>query len=392
MVAQRDDFTQDSIRKLGERVALLCSNPACRAPTKGPHTDGAKAVSVGKACHIRAASLGGPRYDASQSREERRSIDNGIWLCSNCGTQIDTDVERHPANLLRTWKAKAELAALESIGKPPGTNPEALMVAMEDTLRRVLGEVARFDQLSDADARHVTERIASSPLDHRLAFPSGYIIGLNAELVSRFNRAEYTEVAASVLRPTMTIIRTTMNACSRLAFEAAREFQAARPSNADVVTVLVKTLTTSMLAQLTVIVFNGLNLQPGMAAYAKLTLDQRLEHHVAEVWDECQACLTGYDPRRHAPGSDEHARHQLALHTLGGEIDREAFERALLASVRDRTAEIEAAFTRFMAFVPKSVVVVADTVTILDSERLMRRQSETVERLTELRGSSLIPE
>jgi hypothetical protein len=83
----RDDFPAETIRKLGERVGLLCSNPDCRAPTKGPHTRAEKATNVGKASHIRAAAMGGPRYDGSQTEEQRSAIENGIWLCSNCATR-----------------------------------------------------------------------------------------------------------------------------------------------------------------------------------------------------------------------------------------------------------------------------------------------------------------
>jgi hypothetical protein len=82
----RDDFSEETKRRLGERVNLICSNPECRVQTKGPHTDDSKAASVGKACHIHAASSGGPRYDENQTPEERSSIQNGVWLCSNCAT------------------------------------------------------------------------------------------------------------------------------------------------------------------------------------------------------------------------------------------------------------------------------------------------------------------
>src|ERR1017187_2746739 len=89
-------------------------------PTKGPHTNSTKAASVGKACHIHASAPGGPRYEPTQTEDDRRSIDNGIWLCSNCGTLIDTDEARFPESLLRRWKLEAELHALERIGKTQG--------------------------------------------------------------------------------------------------------------------------------------------------------------------------------------------------------------------------------------------------------------------------------
>jgi hypothetical protein len=117
-MADRHNFTKETSRKLCDRVASQCSNPDCRAPTKGPHSDGDVAMSVGTAAHIHAAAPGGPRYDATQTEEERRSINNGLWLCRNCGTMIDVDEERYPAPLLRKWKMDAELDAFNRLGKP----------------------------------------------------------------------------------------------------------------------------------------------------------------------------------------------------------------------------------------------------------------------------------
>jgi hypothetical protein len=113
----RDDFTPDVIRRLGEAVNLHCSN--CDAPTKGGHSAEDKAVSVGVACHINGAASGGPRYDSSQSAEERRSFDNGIWLCANCARLIDADVARFTAEVLRTVKRGAIRLAAERLGRPP---------------------------------------------------------------------------------------------------------------------------------------------------------------------------------------------------------------------------------------------------------------------------------
>jgi hypothetical protein len=116
-MASRDEFSGDVIRRLGESVNLHCSN--CDAPTKGAHSVEGKAISVGVACHIHAAAPGGPRYEASQTEDERRSFDNGIWLCANCARLIDSDVARFSADLLRSWKRGALRLAAERIGRPP---------------------------------------------------------------------------------------------------------------------------------------------------------------------------------------------------------------------------------------------------------------------------------
>lgn len=108
----RDDFPKSVIEMLGKRVGLRCSNPSCRKLTSGPHSNQAKALNVGVAGHITAASLGGPRYDPSLTPEQRCSIENGIWLCQTCGKLVDNDAIRYPKSLLREWKRQAEEATL----------------------------------------------------------------------------------------------------------------------------------------------------------------------------------------------------------------------------------------------------------------------------------------
>jgi len=113
----RDDFAQDVKRTLAARVAYLCSNPDCRAQTSGPQDDPLKAVNLGVAAHITAASKGGPRYSPVFSPEMRRNSDNGIWLCQNCAKLVDSDVLRFNETLLQAWKLIAEDRARDFVGK-----------------------------------------------------------------------------------------------------------------------------------------------------------------------------------------------------------------------------------------------------------------------------------
>lgn len=92
----------------------------CRALTSGPQIDAAKSLNLGVAAHITAASPDGPRYNPSLSPEERRSIQNAIWLCQNCAKLVDNDVDRYPEAVLRGWKSEAERAAFSAVGKPIG--------------------------------------------------------------------------------------------------------------------------------------------------------------------------------------------------------------------------------------------------------------------------------
>jgi len=140
----RDDFPRKVKQALAGRVAYRCSNPDCGARTSGPQADPSKAVNVGVAAHITAASPGGPRFDSMLNSEERSSATNGIWLCQNCAKLVDDDATRYPVATLQSWKRKAELEAFALVGKavqavaPPrsgkvtGEEIELLMACAED--------------------------------------------------------------------------------------------------------------------------------------------------------------------------------------------------------------------------------------------------------------------
>ena len=104
----RDDFSEVTKRKIGQRAGWLCSFPGCRASTEGATSDDNGRMSVGTASHICAAAPGGPRYDEKMSPDERRSVINGIWMCRSHGTAIDSPDPKFTTELLRTWKRDAE--------------------------------------------------------------------------------------------------------------------------------------------------------------------------------------------------------------------------------------------------------------------------------------------
>ncbi len=106
----RDDFSPKTIEALGKRASYICSNPQCRCLTLCPsNEDPEKYIYIGKAAHITAAARGGARYDPSITSAERESIENGIFLCSNCADMIDKNKGLdYSADCLRRWKEKHE--------------------------------------------------------------------------------------------------------------------------------------------------------------------------------------------------------------------------------------------------------------------------------------------
>lgn len=113
----RDEFSIKTKSLLALRVNYICSNPNCKRFTTAPTINKDKAVNIGIAAHIEGASPKGPRYNGNMTVSERKSIDNGIWLCSTCAKEIDDDELKYPVILLKGWKIAAEKFASENLGK-----------------------------------------------------------------------------------------------------------------------------------------------------------------------------------------------------------------------------------------------------------------------------------
>ena len=111
-MSNRDDFTKATKDLVAQRVAYRCSFKDCGVATIGPqYGDTTKSNNMGIACHICAASPGGPRYDPKMTREERKSPENCIWMCPTHAEIIDHDPNKYPKELLHEWKKEAEAKA-----------------------------------------------------------------------------------------------------------------------------------------------------------------------------------------------------------------------------------------------------------------------------------------
>jgi hypothetical protein len=106
----RDDFSVQIKNALKMRASLICSNPNCRKQTVAPsESDEDKFVCIGKAAHITAAAVGGPRFDATLTPTERSAISNAIYLCSGCADLIDkNNGNDFSTATLNAWKKEHE--------------------------------------------------------------------------------------------------------------------------------------------------------------------------------------------------------------------------------------------------------------------------------------------
>lgn len=51
------------------------------------------------------------------SEEERKSINNGIWLCQSCAKLIDSDENKYTVQLIKNWKEQTESMVGYNLGK-----------------------------------------------------------------------------------------------------------------------------------------------------------------------------------------------------------------------------------------------------------------------------------
>lgn len=148
----RDDFPKSVREKVAARTGQRCSNPGCQKLTSGPAADPARAINIGEAAHITAASPGGPRYDPSLTLEQRSSIDNAIWLCAACASLIDRDTTRFTVQLLREWREQAESAAARDLAAGTKYRPIA---ASEVRQELSVGQLATLKALEEEFGCHV---------------------------------------------------------------------------------------------------------------------------------------------------------------------------------------------------------------------------------------------
>ncbi|MCW2097972.1 UNVERIFIED_ORG: hypothetical protein EDF86_1735 [Pseudomonas psychrophila] len=131
---ERHDFLHSTVQRLRDRAGNVCSFPGCHVHTHGSAITGEKAVGVGVACHIKAAAPRGPRYHREQTKDERRHIDNGIWMCQTHSKLVDADDSAYSVATLLEWKQKAEARSNSLINQKSFTKDEVKAAVEEGTV------------------------------------------------------------------------------------------------------------------------------------------------------------------------------------------------------------------------------------------------------------------
>jgi hypothetical protein len=106
---ERHEFSKSTKILLMQMAGGMCSKPGCFVHTVAANVSQSRQAWIHNVAHICSAApgVGAARYDPDQTEEQRKSHENGIWLCANHATIIDSDEENYPVELLRDWKKQA---------------------------------------------------------------------------------------------------------------------------------------------------------------------------------------------------------------------------------------------------------------------------------------------
>ena len=138
------------------------------------------------------ASPGGPRYKVSLTPEQRKSPENGIWLCQNCAKLVDNDPVRYTVELLNYWKNGSEQAALSAIEGQKYGSPDLpdSSAEIEISYGRIQIRSERHDYLLQITLGNLgIEPITSFHVD--LEFPSRVIENVEENPLYVTNRSNF---------------------------------------------------------------------------------------------------------------------------------------------------------------------------------------------------------
>lgn len=119
---------EKTIRRLFALSGNRCAFPGCSLPL----VESAGTVT-GEICHIKAKGKGGPRYDGSQTDEERHAFENLILLCRRHHKVVDSAPDIYSAEALQEVKAIHESVA----GRPEQAADGFFAKILLNDLRRV---------------------------------------------------------------------------------------------------------------------------------------------------------------------------------------------------------------------------------------------------------------
>jgi hypothetical protein len=157
--------TEKTLRLLYAKSGNRCAFPSCPIPISDGKT------LYGEAAHIKAESPGGPRYDLSQTPEERRSFENLILLCGVHHKCVDSDPISYTVDRLKQMKLDHESKA--GVIEDSEADQVAKMLAARDIIN--VNAINPYNSVTAAVFnQNVTNNFASSPEPNALDTATPY--------------------------------------------------------------------------------------------------------------------------------------------------------------------------------------------------------------------------
>jgi hypothetical protein len=120
--------SEKTVRRLFALSGNFCAFPGCLLPV----VENAGTIT-GEICHIKAKSKDGPRYDESQTDEQRHAFENLILLCRRHHKVVDSEPGVYSADALQEIKTIHEGVA----GRPEQAADALFAKILLNDLRRV---------------------------------------------------------------------------------------------------------------------------------------------------------------------------------------------------------------------------------------------------------------
>ncbi|MDA2933978.1 LecA/PA-IL family lectin [Acidobacteria bacterium AH-259-D05] len=132
------------MKKLWARSGNVCSFPGCDVELV---LEKEASRVMGEEAHIKGEKKTAPRYDPSQTHDERESYENRILLCPNHHTEIDSDPEKWSVERLMEIKAQHEQRVRENWQFPK----------IMDELRAIVQQYQSTDERSELSIPEVID-------------------------------------------------------------------------------------------------------------------------------------------------------------------------------------------------------------------------------------------
>lgn len=120
--------SETTVKRLFAMSGNLCAFPRCTLPIVE-----AVGTITGEICHIRARNEGGPRFDVTQSEDERQSFANLVLLCRRHHKMVDAEPDVYSAEALEEIKRLRE----EEMGRPEEATDAFYAKILLSDLRRI---------------------------------------------------------------------------------------------------------------------------------------------------------------------------------------------------------------------------------------------------------------